>query len=118
MTKNTTQNTSHLSAKQRKPQRSDLPIAQKPHEHDEMPSDERLLKLPDDIVKIFLMTDLPSWTFKLNGTNGQEHIHDAFTAPVDVWVQWASQYADLDVRADWNDLEERAEFLTQLWTYC
>lgn len=29
-----------------------------------------------------------------------------------------SEYADLDPATDWTDLEERADFLSQLWLFC
>src|SRR5579885_608602 len=118
MTKNTTPNTSHHSTKQRRQQRSDSPTVQKRRVPGETRSGEKSLSLPEDIVKIFLMTDLKSWTFKLKERNEQDSTYDAFHAPVEIWVQWASQYADLDPMAVCGDMEERDDFLTKLWTYC
>lgn len=49
---------------------------------------------------------------------GNEHEYTARHCPVDVWTTYFSEYADLDPSADWTDMEERADFLTQLWTFC
>ena len=47
----------------------------------------------------------------------QEREYTARHSPTDAWVQYFSEYADLDPAADWTDMEERADFLTQLWTF-
>lgn len=53
------------------------------------------------------------WTLKV-----QEREYTARHCPVDVWVRYFDTYAELDPATDWMDMEERADFLTQLWTFC
>lgn len=62
--------------------------------------------------KEFLITDLKSWTLNTLPEHTARH------CPVNVWISFFSEYADLDPAADWTDMEERADFLTQLWTFC
>jgi hypothetical protein len=60
-----------------------------------------------------VITDLKQWTFSVNG---QEYT--ARNCPVEQWKHFFSEYSRLDPVADWTDLEERADFLTQLWSFC
>ena len=96
---------------------SDLLTEQRQHEQSETLKSERSQRSVK-VYREFLITDLKSWTFKVQGENEQEHEHTARHCPVDTWARYFSEYADLDPAADWTDLEERADFLTQLWTFC
>lgn len=68
------------------------------------------------VYREFLITDLKNWTLTDIQRPGFEC--SARHCPADIWVQYFSEYADLDPAADWSDMEERADFLTQLWTFC
>jgi hypothetical protein len=70
------------------------------------------------IYREFLITELKWWTFKMKDVNGQEHEFTARNCPVETWVAYFSEFADLDPTADWTDIEERADFLTQFWQFC
>ena len=69
--------------------------------------------IPTQPYKEFVTTDLKLWTFTHNGIE-----HTARHSPADVWIDYFSEYADLDPDADWTDTEERADFLMQLWEFC
>lgn len=60
-----------------------------------------------------MTSDLKLWTLTYQGT-----VYTARHSPTDVWIACFSEYADLDSEADWTDMEERADFLTQFWTFC
>lgn len=63
--------------------------------------------------KEFVTSDLKFWTFTYDGKE-----HTARHSPAEVWQAYFSEYADLDPEADWKDMEERADFLIQLWQFC
>lgn len=90
---------------------SDSATAPKQSEPNETQSGDGSQKLAV-AYKEFLITDLKHWTL-----NTQPE-HTARHCPIDVWISFFSEYADLDPNADWSDMEERADFLTQLWTFC
>jgi hypothetical protein len=90
---------------------SDLPTVPKPPGPNES---QNGAGSPKSVVayKEFLITDLKLWTLNTLPEYIARH------CPVEVWISFFSEYADLDPAADWTDMEERADFLTQLWTFC
>ncbi len=64
------------------------------------------------------MTDLASWTFKLNPDAAEAPEHDCFSCGAFTFALFAQSVAEWNAQISWDDLEERAHFLTQLWTFC
>src|ERR1019366_1023024 len=98
-------------------QSSDSAIEQKLLEPNENPNVDASQKFPGTIstqpYKEFVTSDLKLWTFIHDDID-----HTARHSPTDVWIAYFSQYADLDPEADWTDMEDRADFLMQLWEFC
>jgi len=90
----------------------------KPQEQEGTQNDEKSQKLAEQPHKEFVITDLKLWTFKMRDANGQAHEYTARNCPVEHWAFFFSEYANLDPATDWTDLEERADFLTKLWSFC
>ena len=98
--------------------KSVLPTEQKRSEPNESLKSDGLQKLaeeykPVELCKDFVTSDLKHWTLTYQGT-----VYTARHSPADIWIANFSEYADLDPEADWTDMEERADFLTQFWTFC
>lgn len=108
-------NTSDATASEA--QSNDSPTEPKLSEPNESQKSDASPKLagiiPTQPSKEFVTSDLKLWTFIHEGTT-----HTARHSPADVWVAYFSQYADLAEDADWTDMEERADFLVQLWEFC
>lgn len=90
---------------------------QKPSEPNESQSADASQKslgtTPTQPYKEFVTSDLKLWTF-----THQDIEWTARSCPVEVWQAYFADYADLDPQADWTDMEERADFLIQLWEFC
>lgn len=98
-------------------QQSDSQIEQKQQGPEEKLKDEKSQKLVEQPYREFVITDLKSWTFKMH-VNDREHEYTARNCPVEHWIFYFSNFAFLDPKTDWTDLEERADFLAQLWLFC
>lgn len=68
-------------------------------------------------IKIFLMTELDQWTFKLHEMEDASEL-DCFSCSDAEFAEFASSVAEYKSGIDWSDREERSNFLTQLWTFC
>lgn len=91
----------------------DLKTEQKPQELEEKQKGEKSQKLVEKPYREFVITDLKLWTFSVQGRE-----YTARNCSVEHWIQFFSEYSRLDPKTDWTDLEERADFLTQLWSFC
>jgi hypothetical protein len=62
----------------------------------------------------FLFSELDQLTFKVDETRYKAD--DTEHTPM--WIKFISDYADVPDSIDWDDLEERADFLNLLYVYC
>lgn len=88
---------------------------QKPQKTSENTKPENA-SIPGKSSRIFVMTDLKSWTFKLSvGSEVPEYSCFDEDAPFGAYAETLMR---IKPEVDWQNLAERANFMTRIWALC